>query len=322
MAKKISKKDIQKITKLFEDGKDLQAEDFFIAKYILKPAQKLQGFIKSSIARATSRILTQKEMNSLTIRMSNTIGAYDTSLRGLYTQYSNMFSKYVFNKTGVTSPFVKGTIKKNSIELFKTNIKGALSRTNSEFLNNVRKFQTDLIKAQQKIDRAVDVGQILKKDAHIQFEKQLRSITKLNKKLGNMKQGKFITYRDGSMHSLTSYNEMAVRTTVLNVDRTAVEVKSGVSGRRVVEYYLRDKRSVKEKRAVCNSIMHTKIKGIPMIALDQGAADILGIRTLEQAKQEDGKAFGPNCRHSIKPLPAAVYNEIEKVLFLSETEVA
>ncbi|GAF99243.1 unnamed protein product, partial [marine sediment metagenome] len=179
-----------------------------------------------------------------------------------------------------------------------------------------------LIKARQRIDTAADVGRILKSDVTEAYNKAITAVNKLNPAIGKMKQGNFVVYRDGSLHTLESYTDMATRTTLLNVDRTAVEVKSGASNRRVVEYYLRDKRSVKEKRAVCNSIMHTKIKGIPMVALDQGAANVLGIRTIEQAKAEDGHAFGPNCRHSIKPLSEAVYNEIEKVLFIAETEVA
>jgi hypothetical protein len=322
MKKKITKKDQDKITKLFEDGKDLQAENFFVRKYITAPAKKMQGFVSGVMERVQDKILSQKQMQSLTITVSNTMSAYDVQIRSLYNQYSNMFAKYLFQKYNITTPFVKQTVRRASIATFNASVKGALSQTNTQMLTSIRKYQTDLIKARQRIDTAADVGRILKKDVAAAYNKAIAEVNKINPAIGKMKQGNFVVYRDGSLHTLESYTDMATRTTLLNVDRTSVEVKSGAANRRVVEYYLRDKRAVKEKRAVCNSIMHTRIKGIPMVALDQGAADVLGIRTLEQAKQEDGKAFGPNCRHSIKPLSQAVYNEIEKVLFIAEAEVA
>ena len=322
MPKKISKKDQAHMQKLFEDGKDLQAENFFVAKYIIKPAKKMQEFISNTVTRVQSRILTAKQMNNLALTVSNTNAAYSASVRGLFNQYSSMFSRYVFGKYDITTPAIKNVIRRNTIATFNTHIQGALSQTNTTLLSGIRKQQLDMIKAKQKIDKAADFGRIARSEVNKLYETELRKITKINSGLDNMRQGKVITYRNGAQHSLTEYNEMATRTTLLNVDRDAVEVKSGSTNRRVVEYYLRDKRAVKEKRAVCNSIMHTRIKGIPMVALDQSAANILGIRTLEQAKQEDGKAFGPNCRHSIRPLSNVVYNEIEKVLFVAETEVA
>lgn len=323
MAKKITKKDRQKITKLFEDGKDLQAENFFVNKYIIKPAQKMQTFVSNLISRIEGKILSTKQMHDLTFTVSNTIATYDSDLSRLYSQYSNMFSRFLFKKYEIRTPFVKNTIKESSIALFKQKTQGALSRTNADLLQDVRKYQMDLIKARQKIDRQADVGRILQKDVQAQFEKQVKSVNRLNKNLFKKRLGNAVVYRDGSVHSFEEYTEMATRTTVLNVDRTSVEVKSGVTGRRVVEYYLRDKRVPKVKgpkgrRAVCHSIMNTKIKGVSMVALDQEAADILGIRTLEQAKAEDGHAFGPNCRHSIKPLSDALYNELEKLFFVVE----
>lgn len=319
---KITKKDEQKITSLLEDGKDLEAEDLFLAKYILAPARKLQEFVKSVIGKVEGKILSKSEMDNLTLTVSNTISEYRSTMNSLFSQYASLYSKIIYKTTGITSPLVKSTIKNATLDNFKIAIDGALSQTNTQLLSSIRKYQFDLITARQKIDRAVEVGEILKKDVIGAYNDAVKNVNKINPALAKIKQGNFVVYRDGSLHSLESYSEMATRTTILNVERTSVEVKSAAVGRRVVEFYLRDRRRVKSERSVCKSILGTTIKGISMLALDSGAAEVLGIRTLQQAKTEDGKSFGPNCRHSIRPLPDEIYNEIEKLLFVAESEVA
>jgi hypothetical protein len=151
-----------------------------------------------------------------------------------------------------------------------------------------------------------------------QFEQRLRKMNPDYYKMAE--EGQLIVYRDGSMHRLDEYADMSIRTTVLNVDRTSVETRSIIDGRRVVEFYMRDPRPVESERAICKSVMGLSINGKHLVALDSSAAGILGIPTLDHIKAEG--SFGPHCRHSIRALDAAYYAWLEKALFIGEVEVA
>ena len=64
--------------------------------------------------------------------------------------------------------------------------------------------------------------------------------------------------------------------------------------------------------------MSKKFKGYSLVAHDVSAASILGIITLDEAKGRD--AFGPNCKHATKPLPQSIYNQIDLLLNIAESE--
>ena len=318
----MTEKDKKNISRMIENNNELGAENLFLTKYIFPLTLKFKTTMSALIGKCINTQLPEDEINKIRLVISNTTVSYKRSILDLFSDFAGIYSRKIYEKYGITSPAVKRTIKNSVLEEFKYYTESALSKTNNMIVSIIRKYQTEVIKGNLKIDKMIDAGEILKKEVGSFQTKLYRQVNKMFPEMQKMQRGNFVVYSNGSMHGIQEYANMSVRTTILNVDRTAVEIKSVKDGRRVVEFYQRDKRGVTQDREVCQSIMNVKIKGISMLALDSGAADVLEIKTLAQAKEEDGHAFGPNCRHSIRPLSEAIYKEIEKLLFVAETEVA
>jgi len=318
---KISKKDQKRFEEIAKTGNPTRALNLFISAYITPAVQKWQTSVKPLMKRF-EKVLPPKKANSLTLRITSDTVGLTTALNKLYSKFMRaVYSESVFRRLGITNPLARRAIASNSIAQFKDLTRGALSKTNSTILSNIRSMQTDLITGAARINRQVEIGDIILKEAkRLQNELTTRVIKRHPEYTKMMDNNQFIKYRNGALHQTEEYFEMSTRTSVLNVNRNGVEMQEAIKNRRVSEYFRSDKTPYKTdiRRDVCKEIMSMKFRGKSLVAHDQAAASLFGILTLEQAKART--AFGPNCKHSIKPLPEADYAKIDLALQLSEKE--
>lgn len=317
----ISKADIKKYSTMLEQGKQDAVEELFLAKYIIPLNKRYSEAVKGYMTKASSTALEPSEVSALTLKISGETNSLKAAYKKLFKQFSSLYTSKVFNAIGVTSPAVKNTIKGATTRLFLQKIEGALSQTNTQILSSIRTIQQDLMLINQRIDAALKAGTLLKKNVD-DFKRQLiKDMMRKNKKFYDIiEKDRFITYSNGSIHSLDDYADMAIRTTLLNVDRTAVEVKERSQGRRVVEFYERDHRKVITEREICKTVQKRKLYKKSLVALDVEAASILKIPYIENIRAEG--SFGPNCRHSIRAISKELYNKIDQILYFGKEGAA
>jgi hypothetical protein len=175
-------------------------------------------------------------------------------------------------------------------------------------LGQIRSIQKQFIVENQYIQEMNFIGVKLE-DEITRFNQSLKEV--LPEYFRMMEEGYIIKDRAGRPWMLEDYSDMAMRNTILNVDRTSVEVSQRIDGSRVVEYYLRDDREVKNEREICQEILANTIDGMALLALDEDTAEKLGIMTIEDARSKG--AMGINCRHSIMPVEGGGDVQIEEI---------
>jgi len=319
----ISKKDQALYKRLAEKGQFNKLTSMFLNRYILPNSRKYQDMVKRLMARTGDRILPNADINDVSVKISSATIGFRAALKRMFaTVINTAYAPGIFTRLGITSPQVKNTIKSNTLEIFKKHTEAALAQTNPTILRAIRERQKGLILINARIDRARNAGELLQKNVGAFKDSLLRNLDKVSPEFRKINNDQMVIYRDGSMHKLDQYAEMATRTTLLNVERTAVEVKETVRGRRVVEYYQRDPRAAKTPRKICPVILRQKFAGKSLLALDAEAASVLSIMTVEQAKATPDFAMGVFCRHSIRPISATLNNEIEKLLALANVGAA
>lgn len=278
-------------------------------------------FVSDIMERVLNGI-TPKQVDDISIQISSATTGFKKAVKSTYREFVyNVYFDKVFKSLGIRNPIVKLTIQNNTLKKFYDNIDGALSQTNRDVVKEIRKVQVDIIKHSKDLARVKDMSGLIEKERaalRLKLEKQFE---KRHIDFFKMKDNRaFVRYSDGKLINFEAYNEMATRTTTMNVEREAVEINEKIEGRRVSEYFVRDTRSVKSERDVCRRIMSRRYLGkYALIAHDSAAADLFGIMTVDAARDEG--AFGPNCRHSMRALSDAVYNRIDKTLFWAERQV-
>lgn len=319
---KITKKDQDRFYQLIDEGDEDRAIDYYITEYVRKETEKYQKTIGAALKKVEGAELTKKEMTDISLKITTASNEYKKEVLESFKDFTlKIYSKIIFKQNDITSAKVKATILDNTFQLFADKTEGALSMTNSKVLSTIRKYQKDMMVTNMKIDEMKSVKGVLDSEV-IKFRSDMtKKLQDMNPDLYKMLENdQLIVYRDGSLHNFEEYADMSVRTTVLNVDRTAVEIKNLLEGNRVVEFYLRDPRNVKNEREICKEVMSQTFDGLHLVALDPEAAKLLEIPLLEDIKAKG--AFMPNCRHSIKTMSATMINRIEKFLGVFETEIA
>jgi hypothetical protein len=311
---------INMLIKLVEQGKLNIAISRFLNNYVLPSSFAYQTAIQKILNKTDNRVLTAPEFGKLSISVSSKTVAFGVELRSYMTDFiKKVLSKPLFKKLDITSPAVKQAITHNAIQNFNKRIVGALSETNTTILKSMRGMQKDLLIIDKKVEGLIERG--LPRDEINKLKSSFfKDLKKNNKEFYRLlDEDKFVIYRDGSMHKYDDYMEMAARTTILNVDRDAVEIKEAVEGNRVVEYYVRDKRAAKTSRSICRHVLSRKLFNKSLVATDQRAASQLNIPYIGSIREQG--AMGVNCRHSIRNVGETVINQIDKILYLSEAEV-
>jgi hypothetical protein len=229
-----------------------------------------------------------------------------------------IYSPVIFKGAGLTDPKVKDAILKEVLTDYEQRIEGAMSQTQTFVLNGIRTLQREMITENLLIKKGNLKGEML--DAEVaQFKKSLQD--KYPELYRGMKEGNILVSRkfgpDGETvrhYKVDYYTDMATRTTLLNVDRDTNTIMAMVNGERIVEYFLSDPRTVRKDREICQDILRHKTEGMSLLALDDEAAEILGIMTVDEAMSTPDYAMGPYCRHSIRRLPEGFLRMINERL--------
>jgi hypothetical protein len=316
----IKPRDMARWKKMAAGGNQEAALEEFIL-FNVAMSGRYAKFVSGLMERVLNGI-TPKQVDDISIQISSATTGFKKAAKSTYREFvGNVYFDKVFKTLGIRNPIVKRTIQNNTLKKFYENIDVALSQTDRMVVKEIRKLQTDLIRHSKDIARVKDMSGLIEKERAAIVTKLQKQFEKKHVDFFKMKDDHaFVKYSDGKLVNFEAYNEMATRTTTMNVEREAVEINEKIEGRRVSEYFMRDVRSVKSERDVCKRIMSRRYLGkYALIAHDDAAADVFGIMTVEAARAEG--AFGPNCRHSMRPLSDAVYNRIDKTLFWAERQV-
>lgn len=303
------------------------ALDEFLKDYILVFSSRYSEFLKEQLDIA-AEIISDKEMSLLEMRISSSTIAYKEAQKSIYEQFMReVYGDVSLSELNIKSPIVRESIKNMAINAFNERIEKTLAQTNTDILAVIRDFQRDLIQTEHKKNMIKYISDIKTDEIEAMKEKLNKELFDRNKDFFSMKDdGQFVRYSDGKLVPFETYEEMATRTTTLNVQRDAVQINEAMNERRISEYVLLDNRPLKvdkkgrtHPREICKEIMATKYYGVSLIAHDKNAADLYGIYTIDEAKELG--AMGPNCRHGIASLPDDIYAHIDNTLYFAENEV-
>lgn len=316
----IKKEDLKRWIEMAKHGKQEAALEEFIKLYVLRNAKIFARYLSSLMSKSLS-LLSNKEIDEISILISSTVTGYKTALKSTYGNFiKNIYLDKVFKFLNITNPIVAKKIKNSTIKQFYKNIDGALAQTDRDVVKQIRKIQVDLIKRNKELEKIKSLKNVIEKEKQIMRKNLEKDLQKKNIDFFRMKDGEaFVRYKDGKLVNFEAYNEMATRTTTLNVEREAVEVNEKIEDHRTSEYFLRDERTLKTKpREICKHIMSKRFYGRALIAHDDSAATIFDIHTISSAREEG--AMGPNCRHSIRALSESDYARIARILYIAENE--
>lgn len=302
----VSEFDLARYRKLIADGLYEEAVDDFAKKYMVDYAELYNATMVDYLRQAQEGQLSKDDSSALLLSIAALSAATQTVLNKNFQSFVQTLAPEVFSDLGIKSPDVKAIILKTTLQRFQELTASAMTETSNNVLSQIRAMQTAMIVENQKISALDIVGQLLKSEVS-GFKSGLRK--RFPEYYEAMEMGNILKSRrfgpQGQRvirYTLSDYAEMATRTTLLNVDRIAVEVSAGVAGDKVVQYYLRDHRELKsgKEREICKELL----SGSGLLALDQETADALGIPTIDEARAQG--AMGPYCRHSIRTARQAV----------------
>lgn len=310
----VSGGDISLYNELFSEGRDQEAVDHFVEKYMNSPARLYGNLMINYLSSAMSGLIKDEDRNSLYGNVTSISLAVGDLLSGNYKSFTEQaYGKAIFRNNQITSPQVKKAILEASVAQFEDLTRGALTETNIRVLRGIRTMQTEMILENQYL---YSLRGSATKVIDAEVDKFYASLEAKYPEIFRMvDEGRILT-RNGLQLNPDSYVDMATRTTLLNVDRTAVEIAAKLDEAPAVEYYLRDKRQLKTgpEREICKNILAKKIHGRSILALDEEIGALLEVRTISQARESG--AMGPYCRHSIKQLPQEYREQLAKVIFL------
>jgi hypothetical protein len=326
---KIHQDDLDYYELLALDGQQSKALDLFIRDYVMPLSAMYTGFISDQMEKATS-VLEKKALDKLQMSISSRTVQFKEASKSIYAKFiKNVYGDAALEALSITSPAVKESIKGMTVDTFNELIDGALSKTAVEVRTAIRELQYDLIKAEREIENAQKTAGTLDQSVSEFKQSIMDNLWKTDRGQeyqAMMEDGNLVRYSNGALMPFDSYNEMATRTTTLNVQREGVQVQEAINQHRLSEYLLIDDRPLKtdkkggtHPREICQEILNNKWEGVALIAHDQEAADTFGCYTIEEAK--DAGAMGPNCRHGIAPLDDDLYTQIDNILYFAENEV-
>ena len=301
----VTKKEINRWTMMIEAGNGEKAIDEFIAKYTTGPAELYTAAMQDYLRIAESGEVPRSGLNKITTSVVAISSAYASNVISSFSTFvKEAVAPTIFEKFKITSPSVKQSIFDATIAQFGNLTEGAMTMTQNNILTGIRQMQMEMIQRNQAMRSRVFASSHLDKEVD-DFKKRLKQ-TYPNYYKG-MEEGRVLMDRNGKQWKLEDYATMATRTTILNVERTSVEIISKIGSQRVVEYFLRDSRTLSSgnEREICKEILSKKVLGKSVLAMDLKTARILGVFSLDTAKAKG--AMGPWCRHSIRPV-SKVYN--------------
>ncbi len=315
----VSDSDLLYFRSLINSGQEGKAVDEFVEHYMVDVCElytaTMQEYMRIAYEGELPRTDQRRIIKNVAIMTVALTGILQINFRS-FTE--DAIAPSIFLKQSIKSYKVKKAIIDATVAQFEELISGALSETHQFIVSGIRRVQRLLIVQNIQIHEMPDISDHIDR-AVWNFRKSMKR--EFPEYFKAMERGQILKSRrsgkDGEKvihYRLESYADMATRTTILNVDRTAVEVVAGIENDDFVDYYLRDTRPLKTgaEREICKIILRQKIKGRSILALKPEMATRLGIMTLSEAKGQG--AMGPYCRHSIRRVSNTYKSKIDKML--------
>jgi hypothetical protein len=304
---------------MFEEGNGQDATDIFIQQFILPPSTKYQDVILSYMGVIDSGLLEQKEENKLVRNITLLSLGLIALLKDNYSKYiKSVYAPQIFKNNNLDNAGVKDKIIDEVLSKFDESIQATFSQSDIFIVNSIRTLQREMLAENFRLmktkvpEEAMDV--MIKR-----FKASLRN--KYPEIYKAMEEGNIIVTSRMTdtgikfMHfKIDYYVDMSVRTTLLNADRTTVEIMALANDEKIVEYYLSDNRAVNKDRDICQKILSNKIYGMSLLATDDITAKKLGIYSIQEAKSTPDYIFSYGCRHNIRRLPRDFLNRIDELL--------
>ncbi len=324
----VFKEDISFYKELIYSGDENTAIDLFIEKYFVDPSDIYQSEISRYLLYSEKGEMKQIQKSKLE-RAFNllTLGMVSLFVSNFDIFLSEIIGPVSFKKWKIQTEKVKNTILAETLNQFNLYTHNTLINTQMNVLSQIRKLQNEMIYFNQR--SKLYYGERLDYETSV-FKKELyKKLPELQK----LKDSKIIKYRPDKngvekYYKLTDYIDMSVRTTLLNVDRTSVQVsvltneaervkknKNRVPVN-VVRYAKVDNRTLKTgiRREICQEILGNKKYGVPLLALDTETASLLGIPTVDEVRTTPDYAMGPYCTHGILPINSLLRRLLEKII--------
>lgn len=312
----VSDKDLVRYKKMIENGQVNEAEDEFVTKYMIPASERYSNEIIQYLQIAQTGEMDRKYMNAMIASISLLALTLFPLLKRNFRRYTReSYAPLIFDKYGITSEVVKRAILDNTLQQFATLTDGAMTQTQANVLYQIRKMQQEMIIFNQQISKDVFITDTIDNEIALFKKNLMKTMPDYYK---GMEEGNILKDRLGRSIKLDNYADMATRNTILNVDRMSVETISKINQDRVVEYYKRDQRSVKNPRVICMNLLGQKVEGKSLLALDPTTAKVLGIMYIEDAKAQG--AMQIYCRHGIKPVSNTFAKKLEKKYFSNSEE--
>jgi len=325
---KLSDADIEYYLQLVDEGEIEQAVDEFIKQFVNSPNQVYENNIRDVLLEAEKGELPKQSRSKIVRNIALlTYGLLGLTSKNFAKFINKVVGPSVFKERDITSPEVKAVILENTLDQFQTLQAHTLTNTQSIVLKAVRGIQKEFVVQNQRTAKYTD-EEILKETKSF-----LKKVKKKIPEYDKLKEGRIVisSITDPRekirFYKLEDYVEMAVRSTILNIDRTSTQIsvlkkeeeKAKAKDRvavNVVEYAVIDNRILRTgvEREICKSILSDTQYGKPLLALDDETAIILGIRTMDEVISTPDYAMGPFCRHGIRPISVAMRKTLEKII--------
>lgn len=312
----VTEKDIVYYNNLILEGKEDQAIDEFIEKYVVPVVDIYSDKTREYMRQAEKGQMKVREKNKIERNVIILTSALSLLLNSNFKQYINkVHADSIFKKMLITNPDIKKTILDTTLKEFEMLTTNSLNNTQNNVLRNIRNIQRETIIFNQGIGKKKLTQKLIRQEVGIFKDKVRERLPGFYKGLDNgqiLLTSTFDPEKPITRYlKLNNYIETSVETTLLNIDRTSVEVAvrakeepKGNSGVNVVQFLQISKRKLKtgKERKICQEILRKKIMGKSLLALDKETGILLGIMTVEEAKTTGDKSMGPHCRHGIRPL--------------------
>ena len=308
------------------DGYENDAVDIFMEKYINSPSVKYQNMMSMYLRDAEVGVLSEEDRGRMLRNVTLTSLALSNLLSDNFKLFvEKVFSITAFKTSGLTDPEIKDVILKEALAEHEQFISGSLTQTEAFIRNGIQTLQREMITENVYLKKQKITGQSLNEEI-AKFKQNLR--VKYPDLYNGMENGNILISKkfgpDGESvlhYKLDYYADMSVRSTLLNVDRVSNETMARVNDEKVVDYYQADPRHAKKDREICKEIIGKLTLGKSLLALDTEAAIVLGIMTIDEAKETPDYAMGPNCRHTFRRCSKEFLDEIDKIVSRSKGEL-
>ncbi|MBU8901933.1 MAG: hypothetical protein KOO69_04265, partial [Victivallales bacterium] len=303
-----------------QDDNEQDAISEFLIDYVKTPLAEYTGTVQSYMRELQEGEISRAEQNRIEQNIIVlTLVVVDLLQDNAKIFVGDVYAPFLFEKYGIESVKLQQSILKATLAQFEELIFDAMSKTKTNVLTNIRNMQRQFIVENQKLRKfsAKMADRQLNREV-VRFKKELKKV--MPEYYDAIESGNILKSRsfgkDGERvirYRLDSYAEMSMRTTLLNVDRTAVEVVEESKGQELVEYYQRDFRPLKsgKEREICKSILANKILGKSLLALNSEVASKYGVMSIQDARAEG--AMGVWCRHSIRSVSKSFMKKLDSM---------